>query len=305
MRQLPKPSCLQQLTYLFSLITIVVLVLLAPATAIAQPVSVTPLESVTPSDLVRQKLLGQWQVSGAKSEMNSVTFTFDPAGHLYLVLTNASGSVATRFDYTIVDVTTSPMQLDVINTQAKETATTIFDFVAADQLRLNASVNPNQPRPKSFTSEDPVLQKVSDRTSLIASEQEIDSKLDLAPEPKARQILALLLRSQMGYLLDHQRFTAAFSQLGLSNSLNSNHYRYQITLQSADAVKITALPRQSGLKSYVAAVYRDRSSTTFNAAIGDICASDLPSTNAPVMPPLQNRSVACPNGSSRVVENAA
>jgi hypothetical protein len=130
-----------------------------PTVPSPSPTQSQPVKTTNP---VAQKLLGQWQGKESSSPEN-ITFVFTPEGKLFGI--TSSGTVL-EFEYQI-NSTAKPMHLDVLLPDTKETVLTIFELTSDGKLKLQLDgTNPGKPRPKSFSPNVTIFEKVSDSTTV-------------------------------------------------------------------------------------------------------------------------------------------
>ena len=284
--------------------------------AVAQAKEASRLDSIT------NQLLGQWQARDPKTN-ELVTFVFTPESKLLIVLPDKEGaSIAIAMSYQ-VDVTTQPMQLEVI-ASPEEVAQTIFELTKEGKLRLELNgIDPRQPRPTAFSSNATLFEKISDSTTLPEDLQIVE----LETQPKSSkpniptQFISLLTQAQQAYYLENGKFAADAEELGIVTNLETQFYRYEIvaqddsqqdgsaevrpstedeqTLTPIQSVAITAQPKPgSELPSYVGSLFitEVEGKTT---TIKGICESDEFATALSTMPSIvQDGSlvIQCPVG---------
>lgn len=268
--------------------------------AIAQPV--TPTQNVSPTNPVAKQLLGQWQAKDPKSNA-AFTFIFAPNNTLFVVLPAADGSsIALKAAYQI-NPTTEPMQLD-IQVSPEEKAATIFEFTAEGQLRLALQgLTPGLPRPTEFKGNATVFAKTSEATTPPENIQVValETQKTKATQTVPIQYITVLSKAQQDYFLKHGKFAADVQELRIDTNLETENYRYQIVPQGdrTRSVTITAQPKNSGLPSYIGALFATQVNGK-TVTVGGICQSNQPSLSPPGVPsaPTNGSSeIQCPAGS--------
>jgi hypothetical protein len=287
----------------------------------AQPAiapTVTQAQEASETDSITNQLLGQWQARDPKTD-ELVTFIFAPEAKLLIVLPDKEeSSIAIKMGYQI-DVTTQPMQLEVI-ASPDEVAQTIFELTNEGKLRLELDgIDPGQPRPTAFSTNATLFEKISDSTTLPEDVQVVE--LETQPQNSKPnipiQFITLLAQAQQAYYLENGKFAADAEQLGVVTNLETQFYRYEIvpqgdfrqegsaelgdegTLKPNQSVAITAQPKpDSELPSYIALLFitKVEGETT---TIRGICESEESSTALSAMPTIvQDGSlvIQCPAG---------
>jgi len=268
--------------------------------AIAQPVSAT--QNASQTNTINKQLLGQWQAKDPTSNA-AFTFIFAPENTLFVVLPATDGSsVALKVAYQI-NPTTQPMQLD-IQLSPEEKALTIFEFTADGQLRLILNgLKPGLPRPTEFQGEATLFAKTSEATTLPENIQviKLETQKNNARQSVPVQYITVLNQAQQAYFLKNGKFATDVQELGIGTTLETEYYRYQIVPQGdrTQIVTITAQPKDSGLPSYIGAVFATQVNGKTTTATG-ICETTQPSTSPPATPtaPATGSSeIKCPEGS--------
>ncbi|MBE9129305.1 MULTISPECIES: type IV pilin-like G/H family protein [unclassified Coleofasciculus] len=250
------------------------------------PPTVAEVEGTSRTNAIIERLRGEWQAQDPTTG-EVVRLIFAPEDELFFILPAEDGSsVAIKTAYQI-RTTTQPMQLDMAVT-SDETALTIFELTPEGKLRVELSaVTPGQPRPADFSDTAALFERVSDATTVPESIQvlELESQTSSSSETVPIQYITLLSRAQQAYYLENSKFAADVEELGVITNLESELYRYQIVPQGdrTQSVAITAQPKESGLPSYIGAVFvtevnGDRTTVT------KICETEQPSTSPPPMP---------------------
>ncbi|MEW6495543.1 MAG: type IV pilin-like G/H family protein, partial [Cyanobacteriota bacterium] len=130
----------------------------------------------------------------------------------------------------------------------------------------------------------------------------LSSLLDSSTKSKqaeAKNNIFAMNRAQEGYLLEYEKFTDSFSDLGIGMKSQTENYSYSIRVTDK-AVFNYGVSRQKKLKSYVGGVFvvpatnfdpnADRKEMT---TVAIACEAVHPGTTKPVEPTLQNGQPAC------------
>jgi len=278
---------------------------------LAAPI-VTQAQEAAETDSIKNQLLGQWQARDPRTD-ELVKFVFTPEAQLLIVLPDKEGSsIAIVMGYQI-DVTTQPMQLEVI-ASPDEVAQTIFELTNEGKLRLELDgIDPGQPRPTAFSSNATLFEKISDSTTLPEDVQVVELETQPQKPNIPTQFIILLTQAQQAYYLENGRFAADTEELGIVTNLETEFYRYEIVDQSdsqqddsaateelpTQSVAITAQPKpDSELPSYIGSLFITEVEGK-TATIRGICESDEPLTALLAMPTIvQNDSlvIQCPAG---------
>lgn len=268
--------------------------------AIAQ--TVAPTQNASQTNPIAKQLLGQWQAKDPKSNA-AFTFIFAPDNTLFVVLPAADGSlIALKAAYQI-NPTTQPMQLD-IQVSPEDKAATIFEFTTEGQLRLALEgLTPGLPRPTEFKGNGTLFAKTSEATTLPQNIQVValETQKNKATQTVPIQYIAVLSKAQQNYFLKNGKFAADVQELRIDTNLETENYRYQIVPQGdrTQSVTITAQPKDSGLPSYIGAVFATQVNGKTTTVAG-ICETNQPSTSPPALPgaPANGSSeIQCPAGS--------
>ena len=323
-RFFPLPSLLGETQGGFAFCLLVMFALIGTVKAPlvnAQPAlapTVTQAQEASELDGITNQLLGQWQARDPKTD-ELVTFIFTPEAKLLIVLPDKEGSsIAIAMGYQI-DVTTQPMQLEVI-ASPEEVAQTIFELTNEGKLRLELDgIAPGQPRPTAFSANATLFGKISDSTTLPEDVQvvELETKPKSSKPNIPTQFITLLTQAQQAYYLENGKFAADAEELGIVTNLETQFYLYEIVAQEdgsaevrpsteneqtpilTQSVAITAQPKPgSELPSYVGSLFitEVEGKTT---TIKGICESEESSTALSTMPTiLQDGSliIQCPVG---------
>jgi len=268
--------------------------------AIAQIVAQTQQTSKTSA--VAEQLLGQWQAKDPTSN-KVVTFIFAPGGNLFVVTPARDGSsVALKFGYKI-NAATQPMQLDMRLSPDQEVPT-IFELTSGGKLRLELNnIGSGQSRPTAFSPNSPLFEKTSQATTVPQNIQvvELETQQAKAGQNVVRQYITIINTAQQAYYQKKGKFAADVEELGITTTLETESYRYQIVPEGdrTQSTTITAQPKKSGLPSYIGAVLVTQVNGKTSTVSG-ICETEQPSTSPPGKPTLpagDSSQIRCPNGS--------
>lgn len=235
---------------------------------------------------VNQKLLGQWKAKDASSS-ETLIFIFTPEGKLFSLPSNSNTPVALEFQYRI-NPTLKPMQLDVTIPSSAEPVLTIFEFIADGKMRLQLhGTNPGNTRPKAFSANAMIFEKVSDATILPKNVQvfngEPENQASSQTAVEGKQIITAMNRAQQAYYLENNKFATTIEQL-VATKPETENYQYKILPQgkSTSSVMMTATAKSPESKSYTGAVFVTKVNKE-NLTIAGICETNNPSKIPPVM----------------------
>ncbi|MGB3640539.1 MAG: type IV pilin-like G/H family protein [Rivularia sp. (in: cyanobacteria)] len=123
------------------------------------------------------------------------------------------------------------------------------------------------------------------------------------PEGDALNKIQGIATLEIAYILEKNRFTSDFDQLGVTFNPKSKHYySYKfILVEEERIVQFAAVAKMLFIKSYTGVVYLaiDRNKNSVEAKY-IICESDKPSQKSPDKVELINEKVNCPNGYSLI-----
>ncbi|NET60987.1 MAG: hypothetical protein F6K47_34115 [Symploca sp. SIO2E6] len=280
----------------------------------AQPAitsTVAQASEVAETDSIKNQLLGQWQARDPETD-ELVTFIFTPEARLLIVLPDKEGSaIAIQMGYEI-DVTTQPMQLEVI-ANPEEVAQTIFELTDEGKLRLELDgIDPGQPRPTAFSSSATLFEKISDSTILPEDLQVVELETEKSRPNIPTQFITILTQAQQAYYLENGKFAADVAELGIVTNLETEFYSYEIVPQGdshgsaigellTHSVAVIALPKpDTELPSYIGWLFitKIEGETT---AIRRICKSEESSIDLSLMPTIvlgDSLEILCPAGFS-------
>ncbi|NEP58870.1 MAG: hypothetical protein F6K31_17930, partial [Symploca sp. SIO2G7] len=244
----PSASCIMLMLALIGTVKVpLVNAQSAIAPAVAQASEAAETESIT------KQLLGEWQARDPNTD-ELVTFIFTPEAKLLIVLPDKEESaIAIKMGYQI-DVTTQPMQLEVI-ASPDEVAQTIFELTDEGKLRLELDgIDPGQPRPTAFSTSATLFEKISDSTTLPEDVQVVELETQDSRPSIPVQFVTILTQAQQAYYLENGKFAADATELGIVTNLETEFYRYEIVPQGdsdgsatgnlpLQSVAITALPK--------------------------------------------------------------
>ncbi|WP_200819389.1 type IV pilin-like G/H family protein [Tolypothrix sp. NIES-4075] len=255
---------------------------------------------------VNQKLLGQWKAKDPSSS-ETLIFIFTPEGKLFSLPSNSNTPVALEFQYRI-NPTFKPMQLDVTIPSSAEPVLTIFEFLADGKMRLQLhGTNPGKPRPKAFSANAMIFEKISDATTLPKNVQvfngESENEASSQTAVEGKQIITAMNRAQQVYYLENNKFATTIEQLAVGIKPETESYQYKILPQgkSTSSVMMTATARSPESKSYTSAVFVTKVNKE-NLTIAGICETNNPSKIPPTMlkfiPSKEGGQIQCPAGSN-------
>lgn len=255
---------------------------------------------------VNQKLLGQWKAKDPSSS-ETLIFIFTPQGKLFSLPSNSNTPVALEFQYRI-NPTFKPMHLDVTIPSSTEPVLTIFEFLADGKMRLQLhGTNPGQPRPKAFSANAMIFEKIYDATTLPENVQvfngESENQASSQTAVEGKQIITAMNRAQQAYYLENNKFATTIEQLAVGIKPETENYQYKILPQgkSTSRVIMTATAKSPESKSYTGAVFVTKVNGE-NLTIAGICETNSPSKIPPVMlkfiPSKEGGQIQCPAGSS-------
>jgi hypothetical protein len=269
------------------------------------------------TNAVQTQLQGRWQAEDSRSG-EKLTLIFASDGQFFMILPFGEAvPIALPFKYRI-DTTPQPMHFDVILPEEKQEVLTIFEFTDAGQLRLQlADTNPGQPRPKDFTPQALVLEKISDETTLPPDvvtpsdlegmqgeslKEEFERQAQQARESEGKFSVGAMNRTQQAYFLENNKFATSIEDLGVGLQPESDNYRFAIVSvgNTPGSVQITAQSKRPELRSYTGAVFVVKTQEQDPITITGICKTDEPSSTPPAMPPTpksMTSPIQCPAGS--------
>ncbi|UBF25928.1 pentapeptide repeat-containing protein [Kovacikia minuta CCNUW1] len=120
-------------------------------------------------------------------------------------------------------------------------------------------------------------------------------------QSEAKQYVGSMMRAEQAYYLEKERFTANLADLGIGIKPETRSYLYRIFLyrDRTKAVMVAAVPKQKGLKSYMAFVSVAKTSQ-FNelSTFATLCESEAATPLLPKMPATFPAvgAAACPSG---------
>jgi hypothetical protein len=259
---------------------------MAIAISIVSPSHSNPVPSA------EQKILGTWQatVEGVRG-----TLIFAPDNKLFMI---QEGVPAFLAKYQL-NTQTKPMELDLIDGQKK--VSTIFEFTNDNKLRIEANkgMAPGNTRPKTFSSEAIVFQKVSDSTSLPPN-----IRVENDENSEARENMRSIAKAQTVYQAENERFADNFNLLALddlrsaNNEVETENYFYKIVVSEKNKTMTTAAAKTDDLKSYVGINYRYQNSQGQAVISWVVCESKEPNTTVPTpqLEAIPKAPPTCPSG---------
>jgi hypothetical protein len=261
-----------------------------------------------------QKLAGTWEFknqNGTKTGGAVFESENDSEGNIYLVsdlsanLSSAKTAIAGKFK---INNSTNPPQLDLIFGDL--TTQTIYQIDNDGQLKI-ANTFPEQLRPKIWDAEPQQLTKVSDRTDIdqnikILRSPDLIASSNLIREAESQSNIRAIMRSQQQIFQAKGQFSPTINQLSTGLFLNSEFYKYQITiLDNPFLIQHSAIPLKDGLKAYTGFVYAIAgSNNNLKTSKLLMCESNLstkqipspPQNNLPNSSEDQDQIYLCPNG---------
>ncbi|HTL89287.1 MAG TPA: type IV pilin-like G/H family protein, partial [Leptolyngbya sp.] len=116
-------------------------------------------------------------------------------------------------------------------------------------------------------------------------------------QQEAEAYLKAMLAAQENFYRQHGRFARSLEELERSTNLISQSYSYAYRLQVGTDSVITAVSRETDLKSYVGSVI-----VTPSGTLSALCQSLKPSVQAPAKPKLAKTSqkLVCPARSQKL-----
>ncbi|WP_421655175.1 type IV pilin-like G/H family protein [Leptothermofonsia sp. ETS-13] len=258
---------------------------ITPFPAIAKDAQTSPEET----DLVIQKLIGQWQtIRPPAAEVSNAIFTFTSEGKLFILMAGASGETAVASMAYQIDSKRQPMHLDLtLSNRSDDQIKTIFDFTEEGLLRLQLSgINPSTPRPSAFS--DPPLKKISNSPTIQPDVKDIAQKVrGKSKEMEGRLYVSSLIQAELAYYLENSQYASAIDQLGAGFQQETENYRYEIVSGEKNQwVGVRGVAKRLGLKSFVGAVFTATGKEGPFTLIAAICQTKEPTRLPPRLPDL-------------------
>jgi Type IV pilin-like G and H, putative len=277
---------------LFLLAGVKVFNLLAPET---KTISLLPNQE----DRITKKLLGRWE---AEIEGDKSVLIFKDREKLVFTK-NSEEEEAEGIESTYkINTSVKPIEFDINIDNAN--LLTIIDFVNKNEFKMAVDFAERQIRPTTFekdTNEDTSKyiipwKKVSDATDIppeitVMSVDDINKR---GQEAEAKNNLGALGRAQQAFHFESVRFTSNINELGIVP--DEDNYTFDIQMITNNQVKILAIPKIDGIKSFASGVIFSPSSDSYNIVM---CASDEPTKNAPSLQ-IRSGSFQCPSDSSKL-----
>jgi Type IV pilin-like G and H, putative len=118
-------------------------------------------------------------------------------------------------------------------------------------------------------------------------------------QQEAESYLRDMNEAQRAFYSQNTRFAGSLEELERSANVffKAYYYSYKLEANGQTSAKITAVPRESGLKSYVGAVFANASQVT-----SVICQTQQPADQAPSLPQVINNQPQCPEGTAVLPE---
>lgn len=126
--------------------------------------------------------------------------------------------------------------------------------------------------------------------------------VNIRRQKEAKQYLRTMNQSQQAFYQQHQRFAADLEELERSANLIARSYHYTYKLATVDQLQaqLTAIPKDSGLKSYTAVVSLVQSPQQTITTATLICESAQPTQASPTVILTSGQPIACPTGAVAV-----
>jgi hypothetical protein len=247
------------------------------------------------------KLHGEWQ-----SSKDGMILAFSPEGKVLFWDSNSKSSkkfaIVARYE---INTSIKPYQLDIIDQEkGKEIRSrAIFEFTPNAELQITTTLLREQPRPIKIDPKESrqtsIFHKISNLVQvpadfkILSREQAGQSFINRARESEAKSSLGTVNRAQQAYQLENNHFASSINNLDVKLSLK--FYNLRVVKTTKNNSYTVAVPKQSGLRSYSAAVWIQ----------GDnfyqkICESNQPTSVAPGMPQRNGLKFICPAGSSLI-----
>lgn len=283
---------------LFLLAGVKVFNLLAPET---KTISLLPNQE----DRITKKLLGRWEgeIEGIKMVLIFKDREKLVAVNDYEKLEELEGLESTYKINTSVKPIEFNFNLDLDRDYVN--LPTIIDFVNENEFKMAINFADDKIRPTTFEENTNEVthkyiiswKKVSDATD-IPSEITVKSVDDIDKEVKeaeAKNNLGMLSRAQQAFQFEHGRFTSNINELGIVP--DEDNYTFDIQIITNNQIKILAIPKIDGIKSFANGLIYSPNSGRYNNNV--MCASDEPTKNAPSLQ-LRSGSFQCPSDSSEL-----
>ncbi|MEC4894693.1 MAG: type IV pilin-like G/H family protein [Oscillatoria sp. PMC 1051.18] len=173
--------------------------------------------------------------------------------------------------------------------------------IAEDDEQLTINMKTTEVDTTSLPA--PLQAQFAEDITLIAQKRDTAQALqpsqgaEQAAQSEPIQYIATLIQAQQAYYAANNSFSSNIEELGLGLSSETETYAYNIARLGETGVQQTAIPKQSGLRSYTGGVFiapgQENQATT---TITVVCESEEPSQTAP--PPLElvAGQPQCPSG---------
>lgn len=113
-------------------------------------------------------------------------------------------------------------------------------------------------------------------------------------EAEIESALSMIARGQHYYYLEKNEFTEDLEQFAFGFTKETEFYDLKLKLINPNTVRLTAIPKQEGLKSYVAGVFAVPDSEYKSKYI--ICSTEDSSIEDNTLPKLEDNEPSCPSG---------
>ena len=222
-----------------------------------------------------------------------LTLIFTPEGVLFFIVRLPVGALAAEeFGYEIYpESKPGAIDLTLANGDVVET---IWEIAPTGQLRLQiAGTAPGQPRPRSFSPEAGLFEKVSDSIALPGE----------IVEREAQDRLVEIARAQRTYYLEFRVFAGSIEPLYIDFPMETENYLYEILPQGdgTESVRVTATAKRDDLRSYTSTVFMVNNERGYPVSVVGTCVTNEPSIVPPEMPAAptspETSAIQCPVGS--------
>ncbi len=258
-----------------------------------------------PQEVEAQKIVGKWQVPTHLS--SGIIFTGE--GKVYIFTTPIE---ALELQYTI-DPNFRPGFMIFRDAEGKIVGTAIFEFTETGELKLDLNISgEEQPAITTFHSQPLLFKKTSDSSRIPTSvtiktptASELKEQADQDTQLEAKQYIEIINRGHQVSYAQYNLFKPNLEEFVKGLPVETRNYLYKIRIiDEKSMVQSVALPKRTGLKSYIGIVYIIQPSPASNITTKSIlCESNQPTQKLPSQPSLfTSREVNCPAGYSVVPE---
>lgn len=294
----PKPTSTLISTIILTLISLTV-------ESFWQPTISSVILAASPQELEAQKIIGKWQVPTNLS--SGIIFTEE--GKVYLFTTPIE---ALELQYTI-DPNFRPGLMIFRDREGKIVGTAIFELTETGELQLDLNITgEEQPAITTFQTQPLLFKKMSDSARMPTSvtiktptASELKQQADQDTQLEAKQYIEIMNRGHQASYTQYNLFKPNLEEFIKGLPAETRNYSYNIRMiDEKSMVQSVALPKRTGLKSYIGIVYIIQPSPASNITTQSIlCESDQPTQKPPSQPSFfTSRGVSCPPGYSVVSE---